>query len=172
MLRVLLTTFAALALSPSPASAHKVLVAFASKEDQIEVEAFFEDDVPAHQAKVKVLDDAGVTISEGITDVKGFWRFATPKNGTYVVHLDAGAGHRLKKNLIVPLVETKRTVERTGNAEPAPVNAPSTESRAEQTQTPWGRIGLGLAFIGGASGMLLLVSRMRQLKNRSDEPGA
>ncbi|MSU77815.1 MAG: carboxypeptidase regulatory-like domain-containing protein [Gemmataceae bacterium] len=171
MVRSSLLALAFLSVFAAPALAHRVFIAFAARENHIEIEAFYEDDTPAYTAKVKVVDDDGTTVAEGMTDAKGLWTFPAPKPGTYVVHLDAGAGHRLKKKLTVPLMETKSDVPPSANEVPTPSENSSVETRDEQTRTPWARIGLGLAFIGGASGTLLLVSRMRQSR-RTPEPEA
>ncbi len=168
MLRIHLIALALLIVAVPPAFAHRVLMAFASRGDQIVVEAFFEGDVPAGMAKVKVVDEVNAVVAEGLTDAKGIWTFAAPKSGDYIVHLDAGAGHRARKKLTVPIVERKsESSPIKGNAK-APSDPPTVESKEEQTSTPWGSIALGLVIIAGASAAFLLVSRIRQAAPRTE----
>jgi nickel transport protein len=99
--------------------------------DRVRVEAFFEDDSPAAQAKVVVrLGD--VIVAEGETDAEGVWSFPAPPVGTYAITLDARDGH-VKT---VPLLLTS--------------TAPPDQSRAVMTSTPWLKLSLGVA------GLLLL----------------
>src|SRR5438876_11600625 len=62
--------------------------------NQVELEAYFDDDSPAADAKVRVLDKEKQPIRAGRTDAKGRWSFPRPAAGKYLVIVDAGAGHR------------------------------------------------------------------------------
>ena len=66
---------------PLAASAHAIGVDARIVEDKVRVEAYFDDDTPARDAKVEVLDGEKVVVAEGRTDEKGYWTFAKPKPG-------------------------------------------------------------------------------------------
>src|SRR5205085_2177382 len=70
--------------------------------NQVQVEAYFDDDSPAADAHVRVLDGAKGEIAKGRTDAKGGWSFARPAAGKYIVVVDAGAGHRTDIAMTVP----------------------------------------------------------------------
>src|SRR5262245_28615831 len=52
----------------TPAEAHKLFADCHVKGDRVEIEAYFDDDTPAAQAQVKIVDQAKKTIAEGKTD--------------------------------------------------------------------------------------------------------
>lgn len=58
------------------------------------VEAYFETEEPAADAKVAVMAKDGREIATGRTDEAGVWTFAHPGPGEFDVQLDAGAGHQ------------------------------------------------------------------------------
>jgi hypothetical protein len=109
---------------------------------QVEVEAYFDDDTPAGQARVTVRNRARWTIAEGRTDERGVWAFPAPTPGPYEFRVDAGTGHRTA--WIAFTVETAASdgVEREATA-------PASEgpTREEFTRVPWLRIALGLSGI-------------------------
>lgn len=143
--RLAITTLAwvlALSLTGS-ASAHALLVVAKIEGDQVKLEAFFDDDSPAADAKVTVRDEQGTVISEGRTDATGRWSFAKPRPGAYEIVVDDGAGHRTKKHLRIPTADAGAT-----NAEP---------SREELTQFPWLKVAIGIGAIVGFSLLVWLV---------------
>lgn len=128
---------ASLLAGTSPAFAHRLNVRPMMVGDQLRVEAFYDDDTPAQEAKVTV-NQGDQTIAEGRTDEKGVWTCARPAPGTYVVRAES-VGHAAKETLVVPEPDRPTPTE--------PI--PSTDGRARRTQTPWGRLAAGLAVIGG-----------------------
>ena len=86
----------------APALAHRLGADCTLRANKVEVEAFYDDDTPARQARVAVKDAAGKVVAEGRTDDKGRWRFSTPKAGRYRVTVDAGPGHIASVSLTVP----------------------------------------------------------------------
>jgi hypothetical protein len=134
-------------LIPSYVSAHNVGMDCKLHGGKVEVEAFYDDDTPAPKAKVQVKNVHDEIVAHGLTDDKGRWSFAVPAPGDYVVHLDAGAGHRAMKALNVP--ESEEGI-RAG------------PTRAEFTSTPWVKIAIGLIVIGGLGGAFLIASMMRK----------
>src|SRR5262245_9992573 len=125
-----------LLVGSSPAFAHRLHVVAKVTGGQIRVEAFYDDDSPAQEAKVTVsLGDQ--TVAEGRTDEKGVWTCTRPAPGTYTVRAES-VGHAAKDKVEV------------GVPESAPADqSNSTDERARRTRTPWGRLAIGLAVIGG-----------------------
>lgn len=120
-----------------PAFAHRLHVVAKVTGEQLRVEAFYDDDTPAQEAKVMVhLGDQ--LIAEGRTDERGVWTCPRPAPGAYTVRADS-AGHAAKETLAVP------------EPDPEPDTEPASASneRSERTRTPWGRLVIGLAVIGG-----------------------
>ncbi len=148
---------------PGRVFAHAVGVSCMIRGDKVEVEAYYDDDSPAISAVVQVLDAQEQIVATGITDEKGQWFFARPAPGTYVVKLDAGAGHRAKAKLIVPGVAP----------EPPPrtmtPKVDAVSERARFTQFPWVNVSIGLALIGGGCGAVWIVSKLRR-KGPRHEP--
>jgi nickel transport protein len=134
--RVLLALFVALVLADR-ASAHALGAECKLVGDRVEVEAYYDDDTPARDARVSVRDTGKQVVAEGRTDSEGRWSFARPAAGSYEVVVDAGAGHRVEVKLTVPGA--------------APAAVPQTIStgptREEFTSFPWSKVALGLAVI-------------------------
>jgi hypothetical protein len=132
-----LLILACLLAGTSPAFAHRLHVDLKLAGDQVRVEAFYDDDTPAQEAKITVTQ-GDQTIAEGRTDEKGVWTCAKPAPGTYLVRAES-VGHAAKDTLIV----------RESNQPPPSEPTSATAERARHTQTPWGRLAAGLAVIGG-----------------------
>lgn len=112
---------------------HGLLLRLTLENERVTVEAFFDDDTPAAQAKVTLSSAAGITLLSGVTDERG--RFTIPEkiaDGSYRVIIDAGAGHRAEKPLTIPFGASAAVPEPT---------------REEMTRTPWLKIGIGLAVL-------------------------
>ena len=124
-----------LLVGSSPAFAHRLLVAPPKVDgDRLRVEAYYQDDTPAQEAKVIILLGDEVVV-EGTTDEKGVWTGPCPKPGTYTVRV-VSTGHRADATLVVPEPD-------------APPAQATDDDRSHQTRTPWGRLGIGLALIAG-----------------------
>lgn len=135
-------------INPSRLCAHNVGMDCKVRDDKIEVEAFYDDNKPAAKARVYVRNIKEEVVASGLTDENGKWSFVAPAPGNYAVHLDAGAGHRAKADLVVPA----RTEETRSNR----------PTRAEFTSIPWLKIAIGLIVIGGLSGAFLIAQRLRK----------
>ena len=120
----------------SPAFAHRLHVVAKVTGEQVRVEAFYDDDTPAQEAKVTVALGEQ-TVAEGRTDEKGVWTFARPAPGTYTVRAES-AGHAAKETLVAA------GPDRVPAAEPT-----AADERARQTRTPWARLAAGLTVIAG-----------------------
>lgn len=133
---------------PAIASAHAIGLDARIVGDKVRVEVYYDDDTPAGDAKVEVLDGEKALVAEGKTDEKGVWTFAKPKAGKYAVRVDAGDGHAAKTTITIP-----------GEAAESQSlgDGPSRESF-----TGWQRLaftGVGLAIIAGLTAALRLVRR-------------
>jgi formylmethanofuran dehydrogenase subunit E len=85
-----------------PVLAHHLGADCKVKDGKVEVEAFYDDDTQAKDAKVKLLDNEQKVVAEGRTDNKGRWSCPVPKPGMYVVLVDAGPGHSVEVKVAVP----------------------------------------------------------------------
>ncbi len=141
-----------LAIAPTSAFAHALGVDCTLKAGKVNVEAFYDDDSPAQKAKVQVVNAKDEVIANGVTDEKGMWNFAAPPPGRYEVRVDAGAGHRAKKtiNVPVPIDEPPTATISTGT------------SRAEFTRFPWLKVLIGVVVLGGVGAAFALSTLLRK----------
>lgn len=137
-MRLPLLTAAALFLWCSPAFAHRLHVeARVTENYQLRVEAYYDDDTPAQDARITI-SRGDQLIAQGLTDDKGVRTFPCPSPGTYTVRAQS-AGHADTATLVVPQP-----------AQAAKTSPPPPEDdRASRTRTPWARLAAGLAIIGG-----------------------
>jgi hypothetical protein len=149
-----------LLLGTNPAVAHALGAECRLRGNKVEVEAFFDDDTPAQDAKVTVTDAQRQVIARGRTDEEGRWSFPAPQPGDYLVLVEAGGGHSAK---------VKMTVPATGSVDEAAVPISDGLSRREFTRFPLGRVGLGLAIIG--AGGLAAWFVLRRRKQVGEEAG-
>jgi hypothetical protein len=152
-------------LSPASAFAHAVGMTCTNRGAKIEVEAYFDDDSPAIRATVQVVDAQEKTVANGQTDSDGKWSFKTPAPGTYEVRLDAGAGHRAKKVLVVA-----PPVEKTAEPAAEQIVVEEGKTRAEFTGVPWLKVMTGLIVIAGLGGAYILASALRAANRASIAP--
>lgn len=154
---------------PAHAFAHKLIVDPRIKGERLHVEAFYEDETPAQQAKIIVLNGDTV-VAEGRTDEKGVWSCPKPFAGTYLVKAES-LGHAAKETLVI--AEPKSNAGTTSEGNPIVIvddsNSKADEERAAKTQTPWNRIGLGLGVIIGVTLMSLLLSKTRSKNSKQPE---
>lgn len=129
--------------------------------DKVEVEAYFDDDSPAANARVTVWDGAKREIASGRTDAKGNWSFPAPAPGAYEVIIDAGAGHRATRKLQLPPEKGETVASDPASNEATPLVSDG-PTREEFTRFPWEMIALGLGLVALA-GLLVrgLVRRSR-----------
>jgi nickel transport protein len=159
-----------------PASAHALGAECRLRGDRVEVEAYYDDDTPARDARVTVQDAAKKSLAEGRTNDKGFWSFPRPQPGRYRVTVDAGAGHRATVTITVPSAQPDGTTAAstsTGECDcckdgtstqgvQGAVKLSEGPGREEFTRTPWLKIGLGLGVIGGFGLAAWLALRFRR----------
>jgi len=124
-----------LTLTPTPAFAHDLGVTAKLDVGRLHVEAYFDDDAPARNARVTVADSQQVVVAEGRTNSDGHWSMAAPAGGTYLIVVDAGDGHRTARRLVVPLGDAAARVVTDG------------PTRGEFTRTRWVGLAIGLLLI-------------------------
>lgn len=137
---------------PCPARAHGVGVQCKLEGDKLIVEAYFDDNTPASDAKVSILNRSEETVGEGRTDVDGRWICATPGPGVYQVIVDAGGGHlrKIKVNIDGGVV--------TGDG----------PTREEFTRVPWLKVILGVGVLGVIS-FVFWLNRKRPASHSASE---
>jgi hypothetical protein len=167
MSRILIASFIAFLLTPVVALGHGLLVNWKLAGPKVEVQVFYDDNSDAAKAKVQVLNAKEEVVASGVTDDKGKWSFATPAPGMYVVHADAGAGHRAKKQLdlsgAIPVPPKEKATPE--SKPPAPQSSSTVSdgaSREELTRTPWLKIVIGLTVIGACSGAFVIAMKVRK----------
>jgi hypothetical protein len=175
-------------LTTAPAFAHKLSLDCRVKDERVRVEAFYDDDTPAQQAKIFVENEGKHIVAEGRTDERGVWSCPLPAPGRYTVRAES-VGHAAKETLVVhePMkkeaTEPKKekinpsdtrkdaaTIEnKNDNPSGSLVASPDSSnddarsarsSRAEKTETPWLKFVIGFAIIAALCiGALLLQKR-------------
>ena len=124
-----------LLITVSPAWAHRLLSESKLTQTDLVVEAYFDDDTPAQEAKVSVWKE-NEKFAEGKTDERGVWKMPRPVAGTYEIKVES-VGHL-----------SKETIEISDE-----VVAASSENTSEPThtkpKTPWFAVGAGLLVIAG-----------------------
>jgi len=93
----------ALLACPADLFAHALGVECRLRQGKVEVEAYYSDDTPAPGAEVSVRDEKDKEIAAGQTDREGRWSFAAPPPGKYQVVVEAGAGHRARTQITIPV---------------------------------------------------------------------
>ena len=164
MSRTLIASLVAFLLTPVVALGHGLLVSWKLAGPKIDVQVFYDDNSDAAKAKVQVLNAKEEVVASGVTDEKGKWSFETPAPGKYVVHADAGAGHRAKKQLDLSGATPAPPKEKASPESPTPVPPSVTDgpSREELTRTPWLKILIGMTVIGACSGAFVIAMKVRK----------
>ena len=98
---VLACGLAVVLLGSERAFAHDLRAKVSPDSNPIRVEAWFDDDEPAAEARVVVTDAEGRTIASGVLDEKGVWSFPKPGPGSYLIVVEL-AGHRDPIHLNIP----------------------------------------------------------------------
>lgn len=114
-------------------SPHNLCAKVKVTEQNLRIEAWFDNDTPADGAKVKLLLNKKV-MQEAVTDERGICTMPTPALGSYVIEVYAGGGHRAE----VPFTIESMIDEQTAGADEASV----------RQRRWWGAIA-GLGIIAG-----------------------
>jgi nickel transport protein len=145
-----------------PVRAHNLGAECKIRGDQLELEAYFDDDTPARNAKVMLKDASDHPVAEGTTDHEGRWSFPMPAAGKYEVIVDLGDGHRHRQWITVPARGAAAGASVAGDGPP----------REEFTRTPWLKIALGLALIALATGGVYACLRRARAARQSKPTAA
>jgi nickel transport protein len=132
-------------LFAGPVFAHNMGMICKPDGDRVRVEVFFDDETPAQEATVSVMDTNQKSIAQGKTDERGIWMFPNPAPGTYTITATS-AGHRAAFVLMI-------------TDSPLELEATSTPSREEMTGTPWVNLGIGLGIIALLCALVLLLRK-------------
>jgi hypothetical protein len=159
---IICLTLVPLLISPSKALAHALGVSCKIRGDKVEVEAYYDDDSPAQNAKVQVVNARAETVADGVTDKDGNWSFPTPSAGTYEVRVNAGGGHHARKTITVPAAAKPSPTPDEPPPTPAEPTITDGPTRSEFTRTPWLQVAVGLLIIAGLGGVFLLASVLRK----------
>lgn len=90
---IIVICFILIAVSPS-AFAHKVNIYAYVEGDTVFTESYFPDGKKVQNGKVKVYDENGKLLLEGVTDIHGQLNFNCPPNHKLNIVLEASMGHR------------------------------------------------------------------------------
>jgi len=146
--RAFILAASALLLIAPPACAHDLRLVSKIDGDQLRIEAFFDDNSPARDATVRVVDMEGRIIAEGKVDERGICNLPVPPQGHYTARVTC-LGHSASRSINV------------FTGEPPPEPEPT---RAELTRTPWLRVGIGLGVIAALCVIFLLARRGRPIQ--------
>jgi nickel transport protein len=152
-LRQAVLACALLFAAASPAFAHRLMADCKVVGNQLRIEAFYQDDTPAQEAKVSV-QSGDIVIAQGQTDEKGVWTCPKPAAGTYTVRVES-IGHAATETVVIAESEV-------GN-NPSTVDTSRDDTgstnRATRTRTPWRNLALGVGLVGGACAVWLVTRR-------------
>lgn len=153
---------------------HGLFVKASWQSGELRIEAFYDDDTPATQAKIIIADSHGAVLAQGVTNDQGVWRLSWRQPGKLTIRCDTKDGHRASTTLEVPAeaasvpasassTPPKDTASAGGSESPAtpgrqaepagafdpasPLATDPLPSRQELTATPWSKVLLGLAMI-------------------------
>lgn len=165
-------------VSSGVAHAHDLGAEVKIVKGRVVVEAYYDDGTSARGAKVKIHDADRRVVAQGETNKKGVWSFPVPKPGPYEAAVNAGGGHltRVKftvkesagtsapPNGVEPSPGAPDSGDTVENSEPArDMEVVSTgPSRAEFTQTPWLKLGIGLGVIGALAAAMFVATRLNR----------
>lgn len=111
---ILLTaTTAGVILVPGGAGAHDMNATVQVGAGSVRVEVFFEEDLPAERAAVRVTDAAGAEVAAGTTDERGVWTFPAPPPGEYQLRATC-IGHAAAVGFMVAAAPAAEPVAYTG----------------------------------------------------------
>jgi hypothetical protein len=166
----------------APGRAHDLGAEAKLKDGQVQVEAYFDDNTPAAEARVTVLDVQKNPVAEGRTDTKGHWTFPAPPPGAYQVVVNAGDGHRARVQITIPAegqavpppppvsIGNPEVVTEAGSQAQVPRTISDGPTRDEFTQSRWHRATFGLvliAVLGAVFWFILKHSRVKAVQGKS-----
>ncbi len=154
-----------------PAFAHKMLLFCNPNGDPLRVEAYYDDDSPAQNAKVTIENESREIVIEGKTDERGVWSGPRPVPGKYLVRAES-IGHVAKEWLVIagesstskgiaPAEQSPNQSELSSAATREIGRTDSHVARDQATGTPWLKIAIAFAVIAGLCALLRLARKRR-----------
>ena len=120
-----------------PVAVRKALGLKPGMRVEIRVEVYFDDDTPAQEARVVLLEGDRI-VASGKTDERGVWNCPKPAPGLYSIKVES-TGHAATESISI---EPSAIDSRQSNED-------SAQDREAKTRTPWIRLVLGWGVIGG-----------------------
>lgn len=138
-------------------AAHDLQAVVRIEAEAVKIEAGYDDETPAEEARVTVLDGERKTIASGVLDERGLWSFPRPAAGSYLVVVEI-AGHRDRVEFVIPGAST-------GKSESAPSPATYSNWRLDK------RLGLaiGLVVILGSTLAYVLFRRTQSSRSSAED---
>lgn len=145
-----------------PVQAHALHAQAKLDGGKVVVEAKFDGDEPAENAKVYLVGEDGAKTLRGRTDRDGLLRFAVPPPGMYEIHVDAGAGHLAKvKITITPEMQPGPSPP------PGPIMLGGGRTIEEVQRSRWLKVTLGLIAILAFAAIVKVCIRRRENQQAS-----
>ena len=151
-------------LTYGSAPAHALHAQAKLDRGKLVVEAKFDGDEPAENAKVYVVAENGAKTLRGRTDRDGRLLIHLPPPGTYEIQVDAGAGHLAK-------VKITMTAEMQSGPSPSPEPILLADGRSieEAQRHRWLKVTMGLVAILAFAAILKVCVRRRDKQPSSGE---
>src|SRR5262249_53707745 len=127
------------------------------RENRLRVEAFYDDDTPAQQAKIVVKNDRKEIVAEGFTDERGNWSCDAPSAGEYSIRAES-VGHVHQETIRIKA--TPGVDQEDYAVGHAWVTSELTATREQQTATPWLKLAFGLGIIAGVGALVWFARRI------------
>jgi hypothetical protein len=131
----------------SPASAHKIFVQGKVDGNRLRVEAYYEGNIPAQQARITVENENKEVVAEGKTDALGAWSCPAPGRGNFILRAET-VGHKSDPYPLTVLQFPSDPQSEEPKGLPEEPKADKAITREEQTCTPWWKILAGIGAIG------------------------
>ncbi|GBD37498.1 hypothetical protein HRbin36_02633 [bacterium HR36] len=151
--RVMLLAAIAFFVAMAKLWAHDLGAEVRLRGDQIEVQAFFDDGSPARQARVELLHpESKLPLASARTDAHGRAWLLRPAAGSYLIRINAGAGHIHEEAITVPAANANLSTAAMAvatDADEDDVLLSRGPTYDERTQFPWLKLVFGLLAIGG-----------------------
>lgn len=126
---ILIFTFLIIIMMDVSAFAHKVNVFAYVEGEKIYTESYFNDGKKCIDSKIKVFDNQGNKLLEGLTDKEGEFSFEVPsENGNLKIVLTASMGHRAEYSISADEIRGSVGLIKEENEEPVSIVFPETSS--------------------------------------------
>lgn len=126
---ILIFTFLIIIMMDVSVFAHKVNIFAYVEGEKIYTESYFNDGKKCIDSKIKVFDNQGNKLLEGLTDKEGEFSFEVPsENGNLKIVLTASMGHRAEYSISADEIRGSVGLIKEENEEPVSIVFPETSS--------------------------------------------